>query len=48
MKGPSCGQEVTDAQQEFKGIFKMTGDLKYSLPNSDQKRRLVIFSRRED
>lgn len=46
MKGPSCGQEITDAQQHFKGIYKMSTDLRYSLPNTNQKRRLVGFTRR--
>ncbi len=48
MKGPSCGQEITDAQQDFKGIYKMTADYKYDLPNTNQKRRLVVFTRREN
>jgi 16S rRNA G527 N7-methylase RsmG len=47
MKGPNCGQEVTDAQERFKGIYKMTHDIKYELPKSrDQRRRLVVFERR--
>ena len=48
MKGPSCGQEITDAQQGFKGIYKMTADYKYDLPHTAQKRRLVVFTRREE
>lgn len=48
MKGPGCGQEVTDAQQQFKGVYKMTGDIRYDLPGTDQKRRLVIFARRDE
>ncbi len=48
MKGPSCGQEVTDAQQVFKGIYKMTADYRYDLPNTIQKRRLVVFTKREN
>ncbi len=48
MKGPACGQEITDAQQDFKGIYKMTADYKYDLPNTNQKRRLVVFTRREN
>ena len=48
MKGPSCGQEITDAQQGFKGIYKMTADYKYDLPQTSQKRRLVVFTRREE
>ena len=47
MKGPSCGQEITDAQQGFKGIYKMTADYKYDLPNTSQNRRLVVFTKRE-
>ena len=46
MKGPSCGQEITDAQQHFKGIYKMTADYKYDLSNTNQKRRLVVFAKR--
>lgn len=45
MKGPSCGQEVTDAQQEFKGVFKMTTDVRYEIGAREQ-RRLVAFTRR--
>lgn len=48
MKGPSCGQEITDGQQHFKGIYKMTQDLKYDLPQTKQNRRLVVFTRRVD
>lgn len=47
MKGPACGQEITDAQQGFKGIYKMTADYKYDLPNTNQNRRLVVFTKRE-
>ena len=46
MKGPGCGQEVTDAQQEFKGVFKMTDDIRYAIGSREQ-RRLVVFRRRE-
>lgn len=48
MKGPSCGQEVTDAQQQFKGVFKMTADIRYELVQRDQQRRLVVFTKREE
>jgi 16S rRNA (guanine527-N7)-methyltransferase len=48
MKGPNCGQEITDAQQEFKGVYKMTEDIKYSLPNSNQARRLVVFDKKAE
>ncbi len=48
MKGPGCGQEITDAQQQFKGIYKMTQDLRYDLPHTNQNRRLVVFTLRED
>lgn len=47
MKGPNCGDEITTAQQNFKGVFKMTDDLRYNLDNRDQQRRLVIFTKRE-
>lgn len=46
MKGPKCGQEVTDAQQEFKGVYKMIQDEKYDLPETNQARRLVVFEKR--
>lgn len=48
MKGPNCGQEVTDAQQGLKGIFKMSDDIRYCLPGTSQQRRLVAFVRREE
>ncbi len=47
MKGPSCGQEITDAQQYFKGRYRMTADYKYDLPHTNQNRRLVVFTKRE-
>lgn len=46
MKGPNCGQEVTDAQQGFKGIYKMADDIRYDLPETSQHRRLVVFEKR--
>lgn len=48
MKGPGCGQEVTEAQQSFKGVYKMTEDMRYDLPGTNQNRRLVVFTRRQD
>ncbi len=48
MKGPNCGKEITAAQQGFKGVYKMTQDAQYVLPNTGQKRRLVVFQRRGD
>lgn len=46
MKGPSCGQEITEAQEGFKGIYKMTSDIRYDLPCTTQNRRLVVFTKR--
>lgn len=46
MKGPNCGQEVTEAQQGFKGVYRMCDDIRYTLPETDQKRRLVVFEKR--
>ncbi len=45
-KGPNCGQEIADAQQAFKGVYKMSDDIKYHLPGTKQQRRLVVFQRR--
>lgn len=45
MKGPNCGPEITAAQQQFKGVFKMTADEKYAIGGREQ-RRLVVFSKR--
>ncbi len=47
MKGPNCGGEITQAQQELKGVYKMTQDLRYDLAGSGQQRRLVVFAKRE-
>jgi len=47
LKGPQCGQEITEAQETMKGVFKMLSDVHYTLPNSHEHRRLVIFERRE-
>lgn len=46
MKGPQCGQEITEAHAAMKGIYKMSADVKYDLPGTDQHRRLVAFERR--
>lgn len=46
LKGPNCGQEVTEGQQGFKGIYRMCDDIRYTLPATDQKRRLVVFQKR--
>lgn len=46
LKGPNCGQEVTEAQQQFKGIYKMIDDIHYTLGNTNQRRRLVVFVKR--
>lgn len=47
MKGPNCGAEVTRAQQDFKGVYKMIMDRRYTLPQTRQRRRLVVFERRK-
>lgn len=47
MKGPGCGQEITEAQESFKGVYRLTEDLHYDLPQTDQNRRLVVFTRCE-
>ncbi len=47
MKGPNCGAEITRAQQDFKGVYKMIMDRRYTLPQTKQQRRLVVFERRK-
>lgn len=47
LKGPNCGQEVTQAQEMFQGSYRMAEDIRYDLPHSDQSRRLVVFERRD-
>lgn len=47
MKGPNCGTEITQAQEKFRGVYKMTKDEHYTLPLTKQNRRLVVFTKRE-
>jgi 16S rRNA (guanine527-N7)-methyltransferase len=48
MKGPNCGQEITDAQETFRGVWTMREDHRYTLPETSQHRRLVVFERRDE
>lgn len=43
LKGPDCDPEVAEAQERFAGAFVLDQDIRYTLPNTDQGRRLVIF-----
>ena len=45
MKGPNCGDEVSEARRRFRGVFRVERDLRYSLGRSRQRRRLVVFAR---
>ncbi len=47
MKGPNCGQEISDAQEQFRGVWTMREDFRYALPETTQQRRLVVFARRD-
>lgn len=45
MKGPECQQEIEEAIERFGRSFRLIGDHHYSLPNSSDQRRLVVFQR---
>lgn len=43
MKGPGCDEEIEAAQAAYRGVYELADDVKYDLPGTDQRRRLVIF-----
>lgn len=45
LKGPGCDEEVRQSVEMFPNIFTLEKDVAYTLPHSDQPRRLVLFSR---
>ena len=45
MKGPECTEEIEEAVNRFGARFRLVGDHHYSLPNSSDNRRLVVFER---
>ncbi len=45
LKGPGCDEEVEHAVAHFKNIYILENDISYTLPQSDQSRRLVLFRR---
>ncbi len=46
MKGPGCDEEIAQAQALFSPAYALTADNEYTLPGTDQARRLVVFTRR--
>ena len=47
MKGPGCDEEVAAAREAYRGVYELADDVKYDLPGTDQRRRLVIFRKTE-
>ncbi len=47
LKGPGVDDEVAAAGQAFAGAYRLTKDVGYMLPGTDQARRLVVFTREE-
>lgn len=45
MKGPSCGPEIVEAQNLFRGQYKVVEDHRFTLPLVGHERRLVVFER---
>lgn len=45
MKGPGCADEIATAQQTFENDFKLRQDTAYSIGDTPNQRRLVIFER---
>ncbi len=43
LKGPGCEAETADALAKFPGIYELENDVNYTLPQTDQSRRLVIM-----
>lgn len=46
LKGPACDQEIQTAQAGYRTVYDLFLDSEYTLPNTDQQRRLVVFQRR--
>ncbi len=47
MKGPECDQEIVEAAQTHRGLFRMAADHAYSIPGTEHRRRLVVYERLE-
>ncbi len=45
MKGPNVDPEIDEALEKWSEYYKLSEDIKYSLPESQHERRLVIFEK---
>jgi 16S rRNA (guanine(527)-N(7))-methyltransferase RsmG len=45
MKGPDCDAEIADALQRVDDAYELLQDTRYSIPTTDNRRRLVVFRR---
>jgi 16S rRNA (guanine527-N7)-methyltransferase len=45
MKGPKCQDEIAAAEKNYKNSFKLVQDTAYTIGETPNKRRLVIFER---
>ena len=45
MKGPDCDTELEDARRRFAETYELVQDTAYSIPTTDNQRRLVVFKR---
>ena len=43
LKGPGCDDEVAESISMYPGVYELVDDVQYSLPGTDQHRRLVFF-----
>lgn len=45
MKGPFCDPEIPDALNEWSDFYKLKNDIAYELPETQYKRRLLVFEK---
>jgi len=45
MKGPSCHDELEEAERAFGDAYKPIQDISYTIPHSPHRRRLIVFER---
>lgn len=45
MKGPNCDEEIERMEQEAGAAYRLALDVAYTLPGSDDRRRLVVYQK---
>jgi 16S rRNA (guanine(527)-N(7))-methyltransferase RsmG len=45
MKGPHCDEELMEASERLGGEYRLSRDLRYTIPHTTHHRRLIVFKK---